>query len=31
MSGMPEALRTAHSVATLRALAQQALPRPLFD
>lgn len=31
MSAMPEALRTAHSVAALRVLAQQALPRPLFD
>ncbi|MGI9154001.1 MAG: alpha-hydroxy-acid oxidizing protein, partial [Rubrivivax sp.] len=31
MSVSQEALRAAHSVAALRALAQQVLPRPLFD
>jgi L-lactate dehydrogenase (cytochrome)/(S)-mandelate dehydrogenase len=31
MTPLPETLRKAHSVAALRALAQQALPKPLFD
>jgi L-lactate dehydrogenase (cytochrome)/(S)-mandelate dehydrogenase len=31
MTPLPETLRRAHSVAALRALAQQALPKPLFD
>lgn len=31
MTPLPETLRKAHSVASLRTLAQQALPKPLFD
>ena len=31
MTPLPETLRKAHSVAALRTLAQQALPKPLFD